>query len=63
MKSRSVRLGSLLLLGFATVVAVRICAAASNAKQAARKKAAMADKARWENEGGSPATPAGMTTQ
>jgi hypothetical protein len=59
MNSKSVRLGSLLLLGFATVVVVRVCTAARNAQLAARKEAARADKARWENEGGSPATPAG----
>jgi len=52
--NRSLGLGSLLLLGVAAVMVVRACARnATAAKQAAAK----ADKARWENEGGSPATP------
>jgi hypothetical protein len=63
MNSKSIRLGSLLLLGFAAVVVVRVCKAASDAKLAASKEAARAEKARWENEGGSPAVPAGTARQ
>jgi hypothetical protein len=61
MKTRpdhSLGLGSLLLLGIAAAVVIGVCATSSSAKAAARQKAAKADKARWENEGGSPATPA-----
>jgi hypothetical protein len=47
-----------LLLGIAAAVVIGVCATSSIAKDAARQKAAKADKARWENEGGSPATPA-----
>ncbi len=53
--NKSLGLGSLLLLGMAAVMVMRACAKnAAAAKQAAAK----ADKARWQNEGGSPATPA-----
>ena len=52
--NKSLGLGSLLLLGLAAVVVIRACARSSTA---AKQAAAKADKARWENEGGSPATP------
>jgi hypothetical protein len=59
MKNRSMKkslgLGSLLLLGITAVVVMRACARNATA---AKKAAAKADKARWENEGGSSATPA-----
>jgi len=57
MKNRPLGLGTLLVLGFATAAVIRVCVAAKTAK-VAKQEAARAEKARWENEGGAPATPA-----